>query len=94
MSKYRSTTLLACLGALLLWPAIDVRQCVAGEITQYFPAVAAGETAPRPEFGWRIKYEISPSERTIMVAQRFGNSKVWSSCVATSHRGRRTGSKS
>jgi hypothetical protein len=26
----------------LLWPAIDVRHCVAGEITQYFPAVAAG----------------------------------------------------
>jgi hypothetical protein len=72
MSKCRSTTLLACLGALLLWPAIDVRQCVAGEITQYFPAAAAGETAPRPESGWRIKYEILAAG-----THNYGGSAVW-----------------
>jgi hypothetical protein len=34
---------------------------LAGEIVQYFPAVPSGQTPPRAESGWRIKYEILPA---------------------------------
>jgi len=45
---------------------------VAAEVTQYFPAVPPGTPPPRPETGWRIKYEILPSR-----THNYGGSAVW-----------------
>ncbi len=45
---------------------------LASEITQYFPAPVGGASAPKPETGWRIKYEILPAR-----GNSYGNSAVW-----------------
>jgi len=44
----------------------------ATEVTQFFPAVAPGQTPPQPESGWRIKYEILPAG-----SHTYGSSAVW-----------------
>jgi hypothetical protein len=44
----------------------------AGELTQYFPAVPDGETAKRPESGWKIAWQVRQPK-----THDYGGTAVW-----------------
>jgi hypothetical protein len=61
--------LLACVWAGLAFAPVPAR---AGELTQFFPASPEGETAERPESGWKISWLIREAR-----SHSYGGSAVW-----------------
>src|SRR5688572_21778849 len=57
----RKQAVQAAFMALLLATSAGASECRAVEITQYFPVAVAGGPCPRPEWGWKIKYELRPA---------------------------------
>jgi copper amine oxidase-like protein len=57
---------------IAVWSLVPAGPARAVEVVQYFPATPPGVSAPPPETGWRIRYEILQP-----LTHGYGGSAVW-----------------